>query len=302
MLVGAPDVGGSIGRPGILHARLGLDESKAGEIIVDVTSEWPGHSLLGNDVSLLILSLSSTLTSRAAVHEVEESVRQVVAQLPPAAEVIAYNVSTYIPASGGGRPTKEEQELGLRAHQLNRMLEEVAADVGIHLIDLDRLTAEIGTVDAVVGIAEYSDEALDSVTEEVIATIMDLPEVGRDFGTNAQRLVVPRFDRRTTTGTITEWHVEAPAKIHQGDRLFEIRYQGLSTRVGGRSDARDGKVLNLSVVARGDGHLQEITIPEGSRADVGMLVGVILKDEEGVVEGIDSSNLFPVGVTIVNGD
>lgn len=215
------------------------------------------------------------------------------------AEVVIYNVSTFVPAERPHWfPAGEPEPLSMIANRVDSILDSVAAKSGISVLDVDRIVAEYGAGEAVEAIGQYAAAALESIGEEAIALISELTGISTRFGAGVMRLVVPRQDRRTEGGVLVGWHVEAPCAIKQGDELFDLRFENIHSRLG-EVHRRSNRAMSVTVVATRDGYLAETSVTEGSTVMAGATVGVVT-DGPGTEAGdVDESATFPVGVKVL---
>jgi len=232
-----------------------------------------------------------------------DALRSIAEHLRPLdAEFAVFNVSTFVPGENvhwftlGGSETES-----IRASRVNLVVENVAAELEIGLVDIDRVVAELGAGAAVVSSCRYSPEALGFVSDEATATILELPNISRDFASDVMSLSVPRYDRRTINGTLTRWHVEEHTPITRGERLFDILFHDINTRLNA-SRRHSEHSLAISVVAGRDGFVDRITTHEGAPVAVGTMVGVIVASPGVEWGGDDPLQRFPVGVGVLAHD
>lgn len=212
-------------------------------------------------------------------------------------EIVVYNVSTCFPEEGKRR-TVDLNSRSVLANQLDLIGDIAARDTRSYVVDVDRIVAEVGAAEAVVTANRYSDEVYDIVAEEALSLILDLPGINAIFGTEVMHLAVPRYDRRTETGVLIEWHVEAPSQVEAGDSLFDIRYDDISWKLN--SDRRPtGRYFTLSVVASRGGFLKEIVVRPGESVAAGSKVGVMTLAPDSDYEDFENTSRFPVGVKMV---
>jgi len=217
---------------------------------------------------------------------------------PLDAEFVVFNVSTFIPDEKVyWFKVGEPETQSVRASRVNLVVEDLIAELEIALVDIDRIAAEFGAGAAVVSPCRYSPEVLGFVSEEATETILDLPNISRDFASNVMSLSVPRFDRRTINGTLTRWHVEERKPIAKGEQLFDVRFHDVASRLNA-SRRHSELSIAISVVAGRDGFVDRITAHEGASVAVGTMVGVIV-DSPGIEWGGDDPvQRFPVGVAV----
>lgn len=84
-----------------------------------------------------------------------------------------------------------EEPFSMRAHRLNRMLAAVSHERGISVIDVDRVIAEVGGKETVVGPAQYREPGLRHIAKEIFRVVEDygffderpiLEQIGADAG------------------------------------------------------------------------------------------------------------------------
>lgn len=232
--------------------------------------------------------------------DMEDALRTIAARLAPLpTELLVFNVSTYTPDEKAYWFRDDTPEpIALRANRINLLIDRLAAELDLYVLDVDRIVAELGAADTVVAPAGYTEAALRVIADEAGAAIANLPGVSLAFGADAMQLAVPRFDRRTEAGQLVAWHVGAPAEIRQGDPLFDVRFDNLHTRLDGQGGRKTDRSLLLSVLATQDGYLRETTLPAGADITVGSMVGVVVKDASIVPGDLADAAKFPVGVKV----
>jgi len=229
----------------------------------------------------------------------ESALRSIAERLEPlGAEFVVFNVSTFIPDENVRWFAPDEPEtIAVRANRIDLIVERLIGDLNITLVDVDRVMAELGARDAVMGIASYTPGALEVLAEEAMAVISNLPGISRDFASDTMQLTVPRYDRRTTSGTIVRWHVTEGETIDGGDLLFDVRFENLHSRLKNNGQ-RSGKVISMSVVAAREGFVDQIMVDAGASVTVGTRVAVITTRQD--IEWSDDENAaqFPIGVKL----
>lgn len=223
--------------------------------------------------------------------EVGEGLRRL-AELLPDGNLIVYNTSTVFTDD----ETVRGEHRTLRAHRMALTLDKAAEDVNISIIDVDRVIAELGANEHIVGPGVYSAAAAMAIAEEASELILDLPAIAPLIDSETMQLVLPRYDRRTDVGIIERWHVTHGSAVTSGDALFDARFDNLHWKVGGKQLDQAGRNLFLSVVAMADGYLREITEAAGSSVEAGALVGVMTRSESSAQGDVASARHFPVGV------
>lgn len=215
-------------------------------------------------------------------------------------EWVIYNVSTFVPGEKTvwHRPG-EPEPLGVRAHRLDLLVEEVAPAAGVAVVDVDRLAAEYGAGAAIGAGGEYTAGFAAVVSGAAQSVIASLPMLSRRFGPDAMHLVLPRYDRRTERGVVERWAVEAGSGFAAGDELFVAKFDELATRLDGRTEP-SLRSMRLSVIATRPGHLRSRK-SVGAAVDVGDVVGVITTDASVVVDDGEISAVFPTGVRVHEG-
>ncbi|MDH3189583.1 MAG: hypothetical protein OEM39_02950 [Acidimicrobiia bacterium] len=217
--------------------------------------------------------------------------------LASGAHLAVCNTGTVFP--GDEHLTESGESLRLRANRLALILDQAASEHDLAYVDVDQIVAELGAEDAVLGPGIYSNDARETIAEELSELLLDLPSLSALVGLETMRLLLPRFDRRTEVGVIESWHVGEGAHLASGEPLFDVRFDNLHTRLGGREGGRQretGRSLRFSVVATAEGYLQEITQPTGSSVPAGSLVGVVSRDGSPHPGDVESARRFPVGL------
>ena len=219
-----------------------------------------------------------------------------------AADLVIFNTSTFIPGEKVYWFRQGDLEtVSIRAARTNLTVDKLARELDLTLVDVDRVTAELGAGVAVTGPATYSAETLDALADETITIILDLEGISRIFASDAMQLTVPRYDRRTTIATLTRWHVAAGSEIKNGDPLFDLRFGDLHSnlRNGG---GETGKDIEMSVVAGRTGFVDTLSVDSGESIAVGSRVGVITSTPDLPWDDIESGAQFPVGIRVVTRD
>ncbi|MDQ3781841.1 MAG: hypothetical protein M3349_02755 [Actinomycetota bacterium] len=184
--------------------------------------------------------------------------------------LVVYNLSTYVP---DGDDIESAIAFGDRAQRLDLALATVAGEYPIVVVDADRIVAELGAGDHVIAPGRYSAEAANDISEEAVGQV-DALGVLDPMASELSLLVIPRYDRRTTAGSITRWHKAAGDAVDPGDLLFDIAFGGLTSRLGATKDVKTSKrVMTLGVVAAEAGHILHIT--STAEVSVGDRVAVI---------------------------
>lgn len=214
------------------------------------------------------------------------------AELLGDAHLIVYNTSTVFPleATVGGEP------LSLRAHRMALALDKRAEESDISIVDVDRVVAELGAAEHIVGQGVFSSEAAVIIAEEASELILDLPQIAPLIDSDVMQLALPRYDRRTDIGLIEKWHFEPGSAVGSGDVLFDLLFENLHWKVGGKQHDLSGRNLALSVVAMADGYIQEIVQKAGSTVEAGALVAVMSREDTHECGDVKSARPFPVGV------
>jgi hypothetical protein len=178
------------------------------------------------------------------------------------------------------------------------MTDMLAEDTGVFVLDIDRIVAELGAAESVLGPGRYSDAVHDAIADEAMELIIDLPTIGEHFSPEVMQLVVPRYDRRTNRGVLLEWHAHAPAWITSGQVVFDVRFENVHWRLNGDPRRKTGRQFDLSVVAMRDGYLEEIVVGQGEPITAGSTVGVVKKQPE--ADNLDGEHMsrFPVGIKV----
>jgi hypothetical protein len=221
---------------------------------------------------------------------------------PLDAALVLFNTSTYVPGEEvfWYRPDDSETT-AIRAARINLIADRLIPDLGLTVVDVDRVMAELGAGESVTGAGQYTAEALEVLAEEALASVRGLPRIHRDFSSDAMRLAVPRYDRRTERGVLTRWHVDTGALVGKGDPLFDLRFDEIHAHLDATGE-NAGRSLSLSVVAGRDGFVDTITVPAGGAVEVGTVVGVITVAAGTQWDDIENAAAFPVGVKLETRD
>ncbi len=194
---------------------------------------------------------------------------QVVEALGEGTRLVVYNLSTFVP---DGEDIEAAIAFGDRAQRLDLALAHVAGDHPVVVVDADRIVSERGAGDHVVAPGRYTVEAAGDIAEEAVGQI-DALRVLDPMTSELALLLVPRYDRRTTDGSITRWHKQVGDAVAPGDVLFDIEFGGLASHLGATKDIKmQSRVMTLGVVAGEPGHLLEVSpttdVSVGSRVAV----------------------------------
>jgi hypothetical protein len=90
------------------------------------------------------------------------------------AHVLVYNCSTIDPHDHIDNYHGKEDNNELRTHKLNLALMQLSVEEGISIIDVDRLTAEMGGQENVLSWCGYSDEAYEAIGQEFLRVLEDI--------------------------------------------------------------------------------------------------------------------------------
>jgi hypothetical protein len=195
---------------------------------------------------------------------------QAVEQLGEGTRLVVYNLSTFAP---DGDDIEAAIAFGDRAQRLDLALAHVAGDHPVVVVDADRIVAERGAGDHVVGAGRYSVEAAGDIAEEAVGQI-DALRVLDPMTSELALLLIPRYDRRTIDGSITRWHKQVGDEVAPGDVLFDIEFGGLASHLGATKDFKmQTRVMTLGVVAGEPGHLLEVS--PTTQVSVGSPVAVV---------------------------
>jgi hypothetical protein len=232
-----------------------------------------------------------------------ESIRQIAARLEAFdAALVVFNTSTYVPGEEVFWYEPDGAEtVAVCAVRLNLVIDRLVPDLGLTLLDVDRVTAELGAGDVVTAAAQYTSDALEVLGDEALAAIRDLPRIHQFFSSDAMRLAVPRYDRRTEKGVLTRWHVDAGAAVAKGDSLFDLRFDGIHAHLDATGE-NAGRSISLSVVAGREGFLDSISVPAGGAVEVGTGVGVMTAAAGIQWDDVTNAAAFPVGVRVETRD
>lgn len=305
-----------------IAAPRGLDQWLRSQLL-----PWPGGD---SAPTLIVLSASETLTQRVLRHResgwlvsapaqptpeqsawlaeafeeapadtdaIGEALVQLDATLGDTTEIVVLNVSSYIPGEPVHWFRRDDPEpMSLLANRLDLVIDKAAVRTRIRVVDVDRIVAELGAEEAVLGPARYSAAATAAITEEVVTLLGEMPALSTILGLEVMRLEVPRHDRRTSDGVLVEWHVTPPCRLKPGVELFDIRFENIHSRLGGRQAS--GRSLQMTVVATRDGHLREVAVGPGERVSVGSSVGIVTEKDDSSLEPGVAGIRFPVGIKV----
>ena len=188
-------------------------------------------------------------------------------------------------------------------------LENAAGDAGINVIDVDAAVAEVGGIDTVPERGRLTGAAVDFVTDEAILAIDQSGALAGSIQAPVMRLVVPSFDRRTTVGSISKWHVAQGAMVSDGDPLFDVRFESRVHRFDLEEDDKSAKArktgksakaarfwnFDVTVVAGADAYLNTIISEESSRVAAGDVAAVMTTGRGMQVTVNDATADFRVG-------
>lgn len=213
---------------------------------------------------------------------------------------MVYGVSTYTPDEKVYWFRDGDPEPGaITANRLNLILDSLDKSSQLVVVGVDRIVAEFGASDAVVGPCRYTAGACELIAEEAADQIAALPRISEHFSTGTMRLAVPRYDRRTQAGTLLEWHIAAPSEVSEGDPLFDVRFEHLHTRIDAPVRRESERSLSISVVATRSGYLREHKVTAGDPVEVGATVAVLTTDADVAAGDHANAPSFPVGVRLV---
>jgi hypothetical protein len=233
-------------------------------------------------------------TLRSSLTAIEEELERI------DAACIVFGVSTYTPEERIYWFDEDHEEpAAIKANRINLLLDTLDEDSKLSVVPVDRIVAEYGAADAVVGHGRYSAETSKSIADEAATQIAARPRIATHFSPETMRLTVPRYDRRTQGGTLLTWHVAAPSAVDRGDVLFDVRFEHLHTRLNAAIQRESERALSISVVATRAGFLQEQVVAAGGHVEVGTTVGVFTTEKDASVGSVADAPAFPVGVKLV---
>ncbi|CAN5294172.1 hypothetical protein BH24ACT7_BH24ACT7_08310 [soil metagenome] len=184
--------------------------------------------------------------------------------------LVVYNLSTFVP---DGDDIESAIAFADRAQRLDLALARAAGTSPILVVDVDRIVAELGAGDHVTAPGRYSAEAANEISEEAVAQI-DALGVLDPMTSELALLVIPRYDRRTQSGSITRWYKRTGDAVGPGDVLFDIEFGGLAANLGATRDVKmKTRVMTLGVVAGDAGHL--LVVSPTTDVSVGDPVAVV---------------------------
>ncbi len=290
-LTESADIVATIGRPGLLENRVGA--AAVARIPALRSDALLDHlRTVGAPVGAVVTSLHADLLAEPI--EPQQTLDNLTAVAALLAEqdtqLFVYNVSTFDPTDRVHRFVGVPDTYAMRAHRLLAGLENQAGDAGINVIDVDGAVAEVGGIDTVPAPGALSGNAVEFVTEEAILAIDQSGSLGGTLQAPVMRLVVPVFDRRTKTGSLSKWHVAPGDSVSNGDPLFDFRFE---TRVhrfdlghddetrnpekhSGRSKkAERVRFIDVTVVAGSDAYLHQILLTPGAAGDAGDVAAIM---------------------------
>lgn len=165
-----------------LVERISADKPNAPETNIEFTGGLDLHLIASAwdaaddpKPDLVVLSLRAELNARVAKGDAIDDVAAaaLVKRIKDAGcHVIAYGIPTVIGSVGTANYRKVSSDPAeLLAHRINLVLIELSYLEGISLVDTDRLIAEMGALEHMVGDAEYSPEACDAIGAELYRII-----------------------------------------------------------------------------------------------------------------------------------
>ncbi len=314
-LVGSPDVLATIGRSGLLDTRAEIDEVdrvdslRSDELLARLNNKElePGRVLITSLYPDLFAggdALDRTVANLAAVASVMSEHK---------GQLFVFNVSTYDPADTVHRYGSEADGFAVRTQRLLMDLENKAGKAGINVIDVDAAVAEVGGIETVPQRGALSGAAIDFVTDEAILAIDQTGALAGSIQAPVMRLVVPSFDRRTSVGAISKWHVAQGAMVSEGDPLFDVRFESRVHRFDledgdksakGRKAGKSNKAqrfwnFDITVVAGADAYLNRVLVEESGRVTAGDTAAVMTTGRGMNVSASDAAADFRVGVRVM---
>ncbi|MGP0030358.1 MAG: hypothetical protein ACLPVF_07610 [Acidimicrobiales bacterium] len=176
---------------GPIAAILGELQSAEGE---GRSAESPAPSLLLEwQPDVVVLSLAADAADGADADAWLEHGRHLVTLIKErvGAHVLLFNCSSVDPRGFTSNYARQEADITLRVHQLNRAAIELSAREGISLVDADHLAAQAGARTAVLGALHYSDGFEAALGTEVVRILAD-------YGFFEQRPLVAQMGRPPT--------------------------------------------------------------------------------------------------------
>ena len=314
-LVGSPDVLATIGRSGLLETRAEVDEVqridslRSDELLAKLTAGEldPGRVLITSlhpDLFAGSNGLDRTVANLAGIAN---------ALAEQKGQLFVFNVSTYDPADTKHRYGSDADGFAVQTQRLLMDLENNAGDAGINVIDVDAAVAEVGGIETVPERGGLTGAAIDFVTDEAILAIDQSGALAGSIQAPVMRLVVPSFDRRTSLGSISKWHVAQGAMVSEGDPLFDVRFESRVHRFDleeddksakGRKAGKSDKAqrfwnFDVTVVAGADAYLNTILVEESGRVAAGDAAAVMTTGRGMNVSVSDAAADFRVGVKVM---
>ena len=221
--------------------------------------------------------------------------------------LLIWNVSTFDPTQPSANGPSEYR---VRSNLLISKVERLAVEHGFEIVDVDSAVAELGANSHVVGPGLLSAEAMDYVTEEALKAIDRSGSLGKISLDPVMRVTVPRYDRRTTSGTLVEWLAKPGSWLADGEKMFRVQFDVLpfhfdrspdDRRRKKRARKRQGRsaTITIDALAGAGAYLAEILEPVGSLVEVGQTVALATSEAvAGPVVEADATGTLRLGVKV----
>lgn len=227
--------------------------------------------------------------------------------------VVIFGVSTYDPTDQTHQYSPGSDSYEIRAHRIMAEFERMASDLRCTVVDVDGAVAEVGALGTVLEPCRLDAAAIEFVTEEAVLAIDQSGALGGSLQPHVMTVRVPQFDRRTTDGVVTKWHVQPGDEVTDGDVMFDVSFERerhrfdmapkeealrRSPRRKRSKRARKFFPLDISVVAGGDVVIHEVLAAEGQAVSVGSVAAVVTTEPSTAAGLDDASGDFRVGVRV----
>ncbi len=195
-------------------------------------------------------------------------------------QIIVLGCSSYDPADRVRNYARSGETGSLRAHRFNLALLELSRQVGLAVVDVDRIIAEMGAGENVSALFSYSAAARLAIRGELLRVLADLGLFAEPPA--CMQLRMPYVSRQIRGGTILRWHKRPGDRVQTGDHLFDFRVDEIEKifRTGESWLTPSGTVLStkrdlefeMRVTASGTGFLHSIRAGAGAYCRAGQEV------------------------------
>ena len=151
---------------------LGIIVLLEGEALSALIPDVVVLSISGDAARLAGAGVDARTATDEVKHDLETAVALIRARL--GSHILALNMSTVDPEDDTtSYAGLDEEPFALRAHRLDGMLIDISHELGISIVDVDRLLAERGAAPLVLGRSQYTEEAQGAICEEVVRILGD---------------------------------------------------------------------------------------------------------------------------------